>query len=58
LVDPTIPEALSILLLDCLDPLPHKRKRMPWVLKVLTQLIAERKSAGASAPGMIRATPR
>ena len=58
LVDPTIPEALSILLLDCLDPLPHKRKRMPWVLKVLTQLIAERQSAGASAAGLIRATPR
>lgn len=60
LVDPMIPEALSILLLDCLDPLPHKRKRMPWVLKVLTQLIAERASASASgqatgqAPAQLR----
>ena len=37
-VDPQIPEQLSMLLLDCLEANPNKRKKMTWVLKVLQGL--------------------
>ncbi|MFZ9880920.1 MAG: serine/threonine-protein kinase [Phycisphaerales bacterium] len=47
LVDPSIPEALSMLLLDCLEDLPHKRKKMTWVLKQLTALQQSKVGAGA-----------
>ena len=40
-LDPTIPQALSDLLLDCLEEEPHKRKRMTYVLRQLTAMTAE-----------------
>lgn len=46
-VDPQIPEPLSMLLLDCLEDKPHKRKKMTWVLKVLESLQSTRVPANA-----------
>ena len=37
-VDPTVPEPLSLVLLDCLEPNPIKRKKMAWIVKVLQSL--------------------
>ena len=38
LLDPSIPEQLSLVILDCLDPNPVKRKNMAWIEKVLQGL--------------------
>ena len=40
-LDATIPQALSDLLLDCLEEEAHKRKRMTYVLRQLTGMAAE-----------------
>ena len=38
LIDPSIPEPLAMLLLDCLEAQPHRRKKLAWVARVLASL--------------------